>query len=182
MQRVLRHGHNITAAALFTLAVWPSAMAMSSTFLATFTEAVKRHRVEGGERLFVVHVVGAANDVEGKTIWSDAERATCDGTTVVLVGPQLSPSSNSTRGADGPCAVRRVRGMWTPAVLEGARFLSERERRPDLLILFNADLYGCPWRRTLFPSFRSLSWRAHREAFEYVRAALQLLYTVQTFR
>ena len=67
----------------------------------------------------------------------------CDKTTIVLVGRQM-PDSNPKRDPIDGCEVRHVRGEWSEASL--ARGLpDERERRPDLVLLFNADAYACPW-------------------------------------
>lgn len=51
------------------------------------------------------------------------------------------------------CELRYVRGEWgAPALASGLP--DERERRPDMVVLFNADAYTCPWRRTLLALMR----------------------------
>lgn len=154
------------------------------SFLATFAAAVRHHRhVRGASdddvddvdddarRRFVVHVVGAVAHVEGLIDWALAGPDACEGTVVVLVGRQmradrraahvgrrrrrLDDDDDATWTPRGACETRWVRGEW------GARALTDgladpRERRPDLVLLFNADAYACPWRRTLGALMRVL--------------------------
>ena len=68
-----------------------------------------------------------------------------DKTTIVLVGREMPDEDPPKDHVDG-CDTRFVRGAYVPANLE--RGLDDpRERLPDMVILFNADAWGCQWRR-----------------------------------
>mgnify|MGYP006906414447 FL=1 len=68
-----------------------------------------------------------------------------DKTTMVLVGREMPDEDPPKDHVDG-CDTRFVRGAYVPANLE--RGLDDpRERLPDMVILFNADAWGCQWRR-----------------------------------
>lgn len=124
------------------------AKAPSRSFLTTFIASVRHHRRSlTGDGRFVVHMVGALRSVEGRISWAYAGYEVCDRTTIVLVGRQM-PDTNPKRDPIDGCEVRHVRGEWNAAALERG-LPDERERRPDLVLLFNADAYTCPWRRTL---------------------------------
>lgn len=124
------------------------AKAPSRSFLTTFIASVRHHRRSlAGDGRFVVHMVGALRAVEGRVSWPYAGYEACDRTTVVLVGRQM-PDTDPKRDRIDGCEVRHVRGEWSAAALERG-LPDERERRPDLVMLFNADAYACPWRRTL---------------------------------
>ena len=92
-------------------------------------------------------MIGALGSVEGRVSWPYAGYEVCDRTTIVLVGRQM-PSTNPVKDHIDGCEVRHVRGEWNSATLEKG-LPDERERRPDLVLLYNADAYTCPWRRTL---------------------------------
>ena len=135
----------------------PASTATPHGFGGVLTTALRRHNLLLRKRT-VVHLLGATDDAEGSLDWvRQAAPEACDGTVLVLVGPQLSVHSGNDDDEDmatggiseGGCAKRRVRGLYSDAVLRTGLEKNPRLRRPDLILIFNADLYSCPWRRTL---------------------------------
>ena len=122
--------------------------APSRSFLTTLQSAVRVHRRSlAGDGRFVVHVVGAVSKIEGRVAWPYAGHHACDKTTMVLVGREMPDDDPPPDHVDG-CDTRFVRGAYTPTNL--ARGLDDpRERLADMVILFNADAWGCQWRRTM---------------------------------
>ena len=122
--------------------------APSRSFLTTLQSAVRVHRRSlAGDGRFVVHVVGAVAKIEGRVAWPYAGHHACDKTTMVLVGREMPDEDPPPDHVDG-CDTRFVRGAYTPANL--ARGLDDpREALADMVILFNADAWGCQWRRTM---------------------------------
>ena len=122
--------------------------APSRSFLTTLQSAVRVHRRSlAGDGRFVVHVVGAVSKIEGRVAWPYAGHHACDKTTMVLVGREMPDDDPPPDHVDG-CDTRFVRGAYTPANL--ARGLDDpREALADMVILFNADAWGCQWRRTM---------------------------------
>ena len=122
--------------------------APARSFLTTFISSVRHHRRSlSGDGRFVVHMIGALASVEGRVSWPYAGYEVCDRTTIVLVGRQMPETDPVPSHIDG-CVTRHVRGEWNEETLEKG-LQDERERRPDLVLLYNADAYTCPWRRTL---------------------------------
>jgi len=122
--------------------------APSRSFLTTLQSAVRVHRRSlAGDGRFVVHVVGAVSKIEGRVAWPYAGHHACDKTTMVLVGREMPDEDPPPDHVDG-CDTRFVRGAYDPTNL--ARGLDDpRERAADMVILFNADAWGCQWRRTM---------------------------------
>ena len=115
-------------------------------FVATLRGALDKLKLEGA-RPRVVHLLGAS-DVEDAVDWSPL----CEGTEVpalVLIGPQVIE-----RPPDGGC-VHTVKGLYSNGTVHKA--LGATLATPDVIMLHNADLYTCPWRRTL----AEVSTRAH---------------------
>jgi len=91
----------------------------------------------------VLHIVGAS-DVESNVDWSDL----CSrGATVVLVGPEaVIPRESSAGGSECVTVVKELYSV-TKMARDGVT--------PDLLLLLNADLYTCVWRRSLVEFLKS---------------------------
>ena len=86
----------------------------------------------------VVHILGASK-VEDAVDWSPLCAST-PAPTLVLVGPQV---------VERPVrdCVYTVKGLYSRDTV--LRALGPALATPDAVMLHNADLYTCPWRRTL---------------------------------
>lgn len=100
----------------------------------------------------VIHVVGATS-VEDSVDWSSFCQK---GASVVLVGPQVAPIGKFVKGAAvlpreklGQECVTVVRGLYSRGVLRAALGDQHEAVEPDMVIVFNADVYMDYWRRTL---------------------------------
>ena len=121
-----------------------------SAFAATVVGLVEKLRVERELRhptAPVVHIVGAS-DVEDAVNWAPVCAL---GATVVLVGPKIVPR-------EARACVTVVRGLYSRALVAGklSRALGwAGGAEPDVVVLLNADVYTCPWRRTLVDLLQS---------------------------
>ena len=127
-----------------------------SAFAATVVGLVEKLRVERELRYPaapVVHIVGAS-DVEDAVDWAPVCAL---GATVVLVGPKIVPREaracvTVVRGLYSRGLVARRKLSTTPGA---AGWPSTAGAEPDVVVLLNADVYTCPWRRTLVDLLQS---------------------------
>jgi len=69
---------------------------------------------------------------------------------LIKVGPDLSEQREDT--GDMKCQIKHLKALYHVAGLSSGvqrGILMQAELKPDLVVLFNADAYGCPWRRTM---------------------------------
>lgn len=136
---------------LFALLVAPVTPDTTASFSRTLSAAMTRH---AASQKAVVHMVGTTDDVEGKVDWCSGSDAP-EGSTLVLIGPQLSSykaSELSSACERKQITIRYVTGLYKSDTLQRsvvAGLIRHEEAKPDMVIVFNADAYTCPWRRTL---------------------------------
>jgi hypothetical protein len=91
----------------------------------------------------IVHLLGAS-EAEDLVDWSSL-CAMANPPSLVLIGPQVVERQT------GSC-VHTLKGLYShDKVHKAVPALST----PDLILIYNADLYSCPWRRTLVELLQS---------------------------
>ena len=100
----------------------------------------------------VVHVVGATK-VEDSVDWAQLCKL---GATLVLVGPQVEPLAKMVKGESviprkktGQGCVLVIRGLYSRGIVREGLGDNHPAVDPDLVIVYNTDLYMNYWRRTL---------------------------------